>query len=215
MFATCVNDVFGVESIQPRERERIFAEAEWLSGIAEAIGCRTMQLCPLTKLQELSYPEAARLTAKNIAKIADIAAVHNVKIQLETIAWSHINSLQKGLDMIDRCERDNIGLSVDFWHFWAPGFTTADELAALDKKLITNVHFCDGKRPQEGEAWDEMLQRAYFPEEGDIPLKEWMDALKSTGFEGCCSAEMVSTRIWQDLPMTTAKRMFDGMAPYL
>ncbi len=41
----CVNDIFGVESMRPEERKRIFAEMELLAPLTQAIGCNTLQVC--------------------------------------------------------------------------------------------------------------------------------------------------------------------------
>ncbi len=212
----CINDIFGVESMRPEERKRIFREMEYLAPIAQAIGCKTIQVCPLCELSELSWPEAARMTAKNIRTLADIAAGYNVRVQLETMAWAPIHSLKRGLAVLQETQRDNVGLSVDYWHFWAPGETTPEEVAALNPDLICNVHFCDGKKPFSYEAWeDETVLRAYYPGEGDIPLQVWTDAVKSTGYDGAYSIELISAKHWEYDIREVVSTLFKRMSAYL
>ena len=115
----CVNDIFGVESMRPEERKRIFSEMEYLAPLTQAIGCKTLQVYPLTELSELSWPEARRMTAKNIRKLAEMAAPYGVRIQLETMAWAPIHSLALGLEVLDEVGLPNTGISIDTWHFYA------------------------------------------------------------------------------------------------
>jgi len=211
----CVNDIFGVESMRPEERKRMFAEMERLAPITRDIGCDTLQVCPLTELAELSWPEARRMTAKNIRKLADMAAPFGVRIQLETIAWAPICSLSRGLEVLDEAGSDNVGISIDTWHFYAGGGTTPDDVAKMDKNLMCNIHFCDGRRPYEGEPWDEEIQRAYYPGQGDIPLKEYAEAIRATGYSGSWSIELISRKHWEDDSREVVQRLFAGLSEYV
>ena len=211
----CVNDIFGVESMRPEERKRIFAEMDFLAPLTEEIGCKTLQVCPLPELSELSWPEARRMTAKNIRVLCEKAKAHNVTIQLETMAWAPIHSLSRGLEMIDEVGMDNMGISIDTWHFYAGGETTPEELSKLDPKLMCNIHFCDGRRPYPGEEWDEEVQRAYYPGEGDIPLYEYADAIRATGYKGPWSIELISRKHWQEDSRAVVKKLYDGLSAYV
>ena len=210
----CVNDIFGVESMRPEERKRIFLEMEYLAPLTQAIGCKTLQVCPLTELSELSWPEARRMTAKNIRKLSEMAAPYGVRIQLETMAWAPIHSLALGLEVLDEVGLPNTGISIDTWHFHAGGETTPDDVSKMDKNLMCNIHFCDGRRPYAGEAWDEEVQRAYYPGEGDIPLKEYADAIRATGYSGPWSIELISRRHWEEDSRVVAQRLYAGLSEY-
>ena len=113
-------------------------------------------------------------------------------------AWAPMNSLAQTLEVIAEAGRDNLGLVVDFWHLWAGEATTPDDVARLDKNLIYGIHICDGKRRAPGALWNEGQQRGYLPGEGDIPLRDWVAAVKATGYDGVWSAETYSPRHWED-----------------
>lgn len=212
--AVCVNDIFGVESMRPEERERVFSEMELLGPLTQTLGCGTLQVCPLTELAELSWPEARRMTAKNIRTLAQMAAPYGVRIQLETMAWGPVHSLALGLEVLDEVGLDNTGISIDTWHFYAGGQTSPEDVARMDKRLMCNIHFCDGRRPHPGESWDEEVQRAYYPGEGDIPLKEYADAIRATGYEGPWSIELISRKHWEEDSRTVVKRLYEGLSQY-
>ena len=193
----CINALKDIERIGSGPRKQLMAEAERLSTAAEVIGCPTIQLVPFCGLEGRPWEEVLKLTAKNVAEIADIGKAHGVQFQLEPIAWSPIHSLSQSLQLIEEAGRENVGMVIDFWHLWAGGETTPDDVAQLDKTIIHGIHFCDGVRHTGGDDWDEPALRGYLPGEGDIPIKEWVQAVKATGFDGVWSSELLSPRHWE------------------
>jgi sugar phosphate isomerase/epimerase len=192
-----INALKSIERVEPGEREQLMAEAERLCSAAKILNCPTIQLVPFCGLEGRPYSEVLKLTANNVADIADIGKRYGVRFQLEPIAWSPICSLRQSLELIDAAARDNVGMVIDFWHLWAGGETTPEEVAKLPATTIYGVHFCDGKRiPQDGD-WTEEGCRGFLPGEGDIPIEEWVAAVKSTGFDGVWSSELLSPVHWE------------------
>ena len=206
----CINALKEIESLDRAEHNKLLWECERLCAAAQVLGCPVLQLVTSSKLAGRPWKEIRDLTAANIAKLADIASKHGVKYQLEPLAFTPINSLKKSLEVIDKANRPNVGMVIDFWHLWSGGDTTPDEVAKLDASMIYGVHFCDGIKP-EGNKWDEEIQRAYLVGDGDINVKEWVDAVKATGFDGVWSAELISPKHWEwdlvDLAIESKKRM--------
>lgn len=186
-----------VERVEPIERAALMRETERLCAAAAVIGCPTIQLVPFCGLEGRPWSEVLRLTARNIAHIADIGKRYGIRFQLEPIAWSPIHSLSQSLKIIEAAGRDNVGMVIDFWHLWAGEETIPDEVAALPKSLIYGVHFCDGIRHIQGTRWVEEELRGYLPGEGKIAIKEWVAAVKSTGFDGVWSSELLSPKHWE------------------
>lgn len=212
--AQCINDVLGCESMTVENRKKAVKQMEFFSQIAFEIGCDTIQVCPLCDLEGLPQQHIIKNTAYNIRKLADIAGQKRIKLQVETVAWTPIHSLSIGKMLLDEIGRNNVGITIDFWHLWAAGATTPDELAIFDKKDMGNIHFCDGTRPGTGEEWNENIQRGFLPGEGEIPLKEWSEALKATGYDRPWSIELISTKYWQCNSYDVAKWLYDGMKQY-
>ena len=156
-----------------------------------------------------------QITGQNVGKIGAIGKKYGVKFQMEPVAWSPIHSLSKCLAMIDVADEENVGMVVDFWHLWAGGETSPDEVAKLDKSNIYNIHFCDGKRQPRDTQWDETILRGYYPGEGDIPISEWVDAVKATGYDGYWSCELVGANYWEDDVFEVASTMSKAMDRYI
>jgi sugar phosphate isomerase/epimerase len=192
-----INALQAVERVDPNERAELMAEAHRLCEAAEVIGCPTIQLVPLCSLAGRPYDEIRSFTARNIAEIADIGKRHGIRFQIEPIAFSPIHSLSQSLELIHDVGRDNVGMVIDFWHLYAGGETTPQDVARLDASQVYGVHFCDGVRHTGDGEWDELSLRAYLPGEGEIPIQQWVDAVKSTGFDGVWSSELVGYKFWE------------------
>ena len=193
----CINAQKDIERVEPAARAALMQETERLCAAAQVIGCPTIQLVPFTGLAGRPWDEVVALTARNVADIADIGAKYGVRFQLEPIAWSPIHSLKQSLMVLDAAARSNVGMVIDFWHLWAGGETTPDDVAKLDKSLIYGVHFCDGVKHVPVTEWIEVDMRGFLPGEGNIPIHEWVAAVKSTGFDGVWSSELLSPKHWE------------------
>ena len=206
----CINALKRVE-LQGEQHQEMIGVCERLCAAAEVIGCPVIQVVPFEGLAHLPWKESFALTAGNIKELAQVASGHGIGCQLEVLAWAPICSLQHGLELIDRVGMDNVQMVIDFWHLWAGGETTPDDVAKLDKQQICGVHFSDGKRIPENSSCIETDLRGYLGGDGDIPLKEWVDAVKATGFVGTWSSELISTRHWEwdlwEIARETKRRM--------
>ncbi|MDR2636910.1 MAG: sugar phosphate isomerase/epimerase [Zoogloeaceae bacterium] len=151
----------------------------------------------------LTPAEMVEYTASGVAKAARIAAGYGLKIFLEPLAAAPVNTIRQAVQIIEAAGCDNVGVVIDFWHVWTAG-ETPEYIASLDKALIYNVHLCDGlefdrrKPPLEPELRDVWLG------EGAIPLKEWIDAVKSTGYDGWYTCETFCRRAFEEDPLKTA-----------
>lgn len=193
-----INDIAHVERTDDDNIARMLRETETLSAFAREVGCDCIQLVPLCALEGRPEEEVIELTAKNIRRICDIGARYGVRFQLEPVAWSPIHSLRTAKLLIDAVGRDNFGTVIDFWHLWYGAETTPDDVRALDPSLIYHIHFCDGRRNAPGTVCDETVLRGCYAGEGDIPLMEWVQAVKDTGYDGWWSYELVSAKHWQE-----------------
>jgi sugar phosphate isomerase/epimerase len=87
------------------------------------------------------------------------------------------------LRVLEQINRPNVGLTVDYWHFFVAG-DTPEDVAQLDRDLIKAVHVCDGRPVAPGEVPDQAVHRDIMTGGGVIPLQEYTDAVKATGYDG-------------------------------
>lgn len=160
----------------------------------------------------LDRTEQMAISARNLARLADMAAERGLLIYLEALAWCPLNTLSDQLEMITRADRPNIRLIVDFWHCYASG-DTPERLAKLEKDLLYGVHLCDSLQYDGGIA-DEPVLRDVATGQGVLRLQDWVDAVKSTGFVGWWSGELFCRKQHQDDSFKVAaemKRNFEAL----
>ena len=213
--ASCINALKAIERYEKKDRSELMDEAEVLCKAAQALKCPTIQLVPLNTLAGRPYEEILDIVCKNISEIADVGKSHGVRFQIEVIAFSPIKSLTQGLEIIERVGKSNVGMVIDFWHLYAGCRTTPEDVARIDKSMIFGVHFCDGVKKAEGEYWDEYKLRAYMPGEGDIPVQEWVDAVRETGYDGAWSPELLHRNMWESDIFEVAKACLENMNQYI
>ncbi len=87
-----------------------------------------------------------------------------------------------------------------------------EQIGEVDKELIFNVHISDGKRPGLSQPWpDERELRGYLPGEGDIPLSEFVNAIRSTGYDGYYSGEFLNDQLWEGDYFELASKILNEM----
>ena len=191
-------------------------EAAAITDLAAAIGASYVQLLtgPVAPggayrgPVDLSPAELRRVTASAIRSVADLGSPGGLRYYLEPVAWTPLSSLASAVEVIDAAERNNVGLVLDFWHLWQRG-TTPEDVAQLDPRMIFGVDFADSLGPA-GADGPEQRSRRVWPGDGEIPLREWVDAVRSTGFDGWWDNELYSPPHWESAdPFAVATGLLD------
>jgi sugar phosphate isomerase/epimerase len=192
-----------VERWRPDERAEMLREAAALTELAVDLGVANVQLLTgpvapggaYSGPGELSPADLRRVTAEAIRLVADLGAPQGIAYYLEPVAWTPLGTLDGALEAIDAAERDNVRLLLDFWHLWQRG-TTPDDVARLDPAIIAGVDFGDSLGTP-GSLAPDQKSRCVWPGEGAIPLREWVAAVRSTGFDGWWDNELYSPPHWE------------------
>jgi sugar phosphate isomerase/epimerase len=119
------------------------------------------------------------LAADKFTALCEAAAPFGISCALEFAAWIGVGSIQKANEVIRTASQPNGAILLDPFHLYRSGGKVAD-IAALDPKLIRYAQFCDAPAAapattaaiSEEARFDRML-----PGEGDLPLREFLDAL--------------------------------------
>jgi sugar phosphate isomerase/epimerase len=212
MPAVGLSYVQDIERQEPSQYDALLRECESICLLAKELRCPMVQLLtgpldpsgPYKGLTGQPWPQMRKLTAKNLGALADIGKAHGVKFYLEALTFTPLNKLSQQIELLEETARDEVGLVLDFYHLWDSG-TTADQIARMNKKYIFCVDFCDSL--DEFGAGGDIAQkgRDVWTGGGRIPLKEWVDAVKATGFDGIWRSELLSPKYWELDPWNTAR----------
>ncbi|MBK5552850.1 sugar phosphate isomerase/epimerase [Pseudomonas sp. TH03] len=209
---------------QGSERDDLLNEAERLFQLANLAGAKGVQVLtgPInvqavidfqkhgtsahySGLLGLDEAEQYALTAKNLALLADLAKQYDVLLYLEALSWTPLNTLEHQLQLIDRTERDNVKMVIDYWHCFTSGVTPQD-ISRMNKDLIYGVHVCDSL-PFDGGIPDEDVLRDIPTGSGVLDLAEWTAAVKATGYDGWWSCELFCKKQQQQNSYEVAKEL--------
>jgi sugar phosphate isomerase/epimerase len=149
--------------------------------------------------------EQIRIKARNHAHLADLAADYGLKLYLEALAWTPLNTLAQQQAIIDQCGRENVKLVIDYWHCYASG-DGPEQIARLPKELLLGVHLCDSKY-FDGGIPDEGILRDVSTGSGVLDLEEWVDAVKATGYDDWWSCELFCKRDRQGNSIDVARQL--------
>lgn len=85
-----------------------------------------------------------------------------------------IRSLPEALELVREIGEDKASLTIDALHFFRTGGTVR-QIAELDAALVGHARICDGALS--GNAEGDARSPRLIPGEGDLPLREFVDAL--------------------------------------
>jgi sugar phosphate isomerase/epimerase len=199
-----LNCLLHIERQEPEARRELREHCEKLCAAAEILHCPTLQVIALSALQGEPWPEVRVKTGRALAELADIAAPFGVRLAFEPVSFAPVRTLAQALEVLDVAERDNVGLCMDTFHQWTGG-TPWDDVAALDPSLIVVAHISD-VTPRKGEEWSD-TDRDVLPGDGILPLKEGIEAVRATGYDGLWSVELLGAYHWEWDPLELAAEL--------
>lgn len=182
-------------------------EAEAIFALASAAGAKGVQVLtgPINVQAVIDYKEGKeprfysglldhtledqkKITAHNLRRLADLASQFNLTLYLEALAWTPMTGLSHQVELIDRADRSNVKMVIDFWHCYTSG-DTPEHISNMSKDYLYGVHVCDSLQFDGGIPNEDIL-RDVPTGDGVLNLKEWADAVKSTGYQGWWSCEL-------------------------
>ena len=124
-----------------------------------------------------------------------------------------MNSIADALELIDRAGVPDAGVLVDAWHFFL-GPDNWDTLAELPLERIAYLQFDDHPAIATDDLREETIHRRVFPGEGLFDLERFSRTLRSRGFDGLVSVEVLS-KAWRGGDIEEfVRRAFWTSAPY-
>ena len=175
-----------------------FGERE-LFAVADAVGARSVNAVDV-----FGGPWDVDGAAEAFAGLCRRAGEHGLLVHLEWLPWSKIPDLATALQVVERADQWNGGLTVDAWHAARSG-TDVEELAAVPGSRILGVQLCDGPLAAEADLPHAALHHRRLPGEGQFDLAGLVGALRRSGTTAPIGVEVFSDRL-HALPADEAAR---------
>jgi sugar phosphate isomerase/epimerase len=114
------------------------------------------------------------------AAYCEYAAQYDIRVACEFMRYSQVPTLEAATDWIERAGQPNAGYAIDPLHLVRSGGSVSD-LAGIDPQRIVFVQLCDAAHRPGLLSTEQLLHEArnerLAPGEGDLPLREFLDAL--------------------------------------
>ena len=198
----CVRDL---EGAPPAVKARKLELARQFMDQMALIGCDTLVLC--SNVNDDVEQDWARAVA-DLREIGELAKARNVRIAFEPICYGRwINTYLKGWELVREVDHGHVGLVLDTAHI----FLAESPLAPIEKIPREKIFLVE-LNDFPGTTFDKReLLRNYrlFPGEGVRPVREFVERVRATGYDGVVSLEVFNARYRAADPGFVAAR---GMA---
>jgi len=175
-------------NLRDRAGERdIDAQVDFIIKVCDAIGMKMLITVPTFGIKNKHVAEIREEAVQRLRYLADRVAPHNIRISLEFCGQPacSINQFRTAYDVVKAVDRDNVGITVDTFHFHEMCSKLSDLKKAKGKKLFA-FHLNDCEDLPLGSCGDD---KRLWPGLGVIDHAGIAAVLRKIGFDGVCTIE--------------------------
>jgi len=138
-----------------------------------------------------------------LTELCDIAAEYGVALGFEFLGQPDcsVPTLDLADEIVRTAARDNLGLVIDSFHFYAGG-SNVHMIEKLDPRMIYIFHINDAEDLPRGQLED---RHRLLPGLGILPLREMMTAFRKIGYDDVASVEIFRPEYWERDPVELAR----------
>lgn len=196
-----INSIEHITFRDPQDYERIKQECRDLSKIAAEIECPYIVVVP--GRLPAGDVDVVEESVHVLTELCDIAAEHGVALGFEFLGQPDcsVPTLDLADEIVRTAARDNLGLVIDSFHFYAGG-SNVRMIEKLDPRSIYIFHINDAEDLPRAELED---RHRLLPGLGILPLREMVAAFRSIGYDDVASVEIFRPEYWERDPFGLAR----------
>jgi 2-keto-myo-inositol isomerase len=162
-------------------------EVDFIIKVSDAIGMKMLITVPNFNVGPLTIDQIKEEAVARLKYLSDRVAPHGICISLEFcgVPACSINQFGTAYDVVEAVNRDNVGITLDTFHFHAMG-SRWEDLERADGKKIFAFHLNDAENLPIGSMLDD---KRLWPGDGCLDHDRTLRALKMIGFDGVCTVE--------------------------
>jgi 2-keto-myo-inositol isomerase len=196
-----INSIEHITFRTAEDYEAIKQECRELSEIAAEIMCPYIVVVP--GRMPAGDVDVVEESVHVLTELCDIAAEHGVALGFEFLGQPDcsVQTLDLAEEIVRSAARDNLGLVIDSFHFYAGG-SNVSMIEKLDPRLIYIFHINDAEDLPRAQLED---RHRLLPGLGILPLREMMSAFRSIGYDDVASVEIFRPEYWERDPFELAQ----------
>jgi len=192
------------EGMPPRLRARVFDRAERKFDVMQELGADLVLVS--SNVSPESLGERDRIV-EDFRELGDRAAARGLRVGFEALAWGrHIQDHRQAWEIVREVNHPAVGLVLDSFSSLARK-EPIDSLRSIDPAKLFHVQIADAPSlSMDPLSWSRHFR--CMPGQGDLPLVEYVTALRELGYRGVRSLEIFNDRF---LAGDAAEVAVDGM----
>jgi 2-keto-myo-inositol isomerase len=196
-----INSIEHITFRDPQAYEAIKQQCRDWSKIAAEIECPYIVVVP-GRLPP-GEVDVVEESVHVLTELCDIAAEHGVALAFEFLGQTDcsVPTLDLAEEIVRTAGRDNLGLVIDSFHFYAGG-SNVRMIEKLDPRMIYIFHINDSEDLPRAQLED---RHRLLPGLGILPLREMMKAFRDIGYDDVASVEIFRPEYWERDPFELAR----------
>ncbi len=196
------------EGLPEPQRKQAFRRAERKFDLMQELGTDLLLVCSNVSPVALGGIDRA---ADDLRALGERANARGLRVGFEALAWGrYVNDYRDAWEIVRRANHPAIGIILDSFHTLAPGFPIAP-IAAIPADRIFLVQLADAPQLDlDVLSWSRHFR--CFPGQGNLPVKDFVQAIDATGYKGPLSLEIFND---QFRAQSTREVAIDGMRSLL
>jgi 4-hydroxyphenylpyruvate dioxygenase len=196
------------EGMPEPQRKQVFRRAERKFDLMQELGTDLLLVC--SNVSQIALGGIDRAAA-DLRELGERASARGLRVGFEALAWGrHVNDYREAWEIVRRADHPAIGIILDSFHTLAPGFPLAP-IAAIQADRIFLVQLADAPQLDlDVLSWSRHFR--CFPGQGNLPVRDFMQAIDATGYNGPLSLEIFND---QFRAQSTKEVAIDGMRSLL
>lgn len=195
-----------IEHITFRDKDSydsIKQECQELCSIAHDLLCPYIVAVPgRLPRPAVSRAEVIDESVRVLNELGEIAAAHDTSLAFEFLGQADcsVQTLDLASEIVTTLGRENVGLVIDSFHFYAGG-STSNMIDTINPRQLFIFHINDAEQLPLEELKD---CHRLLPGLGILPLKEIIAAFRRIGYDGVASVEIFRPEYWDMDPIRLA-----------
>ncbi|MEV8135541.1 bifunctional sugar phosphate isomerase/epimerase/4-hydroxyphenylpyruvate dioxygenase family protein [Microbacterium aurantiacum] len=168
--------------------------------IMNRLGTKRVLVCSNAGTATIDDDDVA---ARQLAELADRAAVHGIHIAYEALAWGRfVDDYRHAWRIVERADHPNLGICLDSFHILSRGHDPAG-IEQIDGEKILFLQLADAPAlDMDVLSWSR--HHRVFPGEGDFALADFLGHVLRANYRGPLSLEVFNDTFRQTDPGRTA-----------
>lgn len=170
----------------PQGEKEIDEHVDFIIRVCRAIDMPMLITVPTFDVKDLTVGEIREEAVKRLRYLSDKVG-KDIRISLEFcgVPSCSINQFGTAYEVVKEVDRENVGITVDTFHFHEM-CSRLEDLRKADGKKIFAYHLNDCEDLPLGSCGDD---KRLWPEEGVVDHRAIAAVLKEIGFDGVCTIE--------------------------